>query len=107
MINNISRIPETAEQYINLVRMLGAMIEYSLAELQNKEFVSEEDRFSTLARVAEVVETISSLRGDSSLFDNLRPSGLIEYQKEMYAIEDSARAKLVSLGYKYPGVNHE
>jgi hypothetical protein len=107
MTNNTGNIPETAEQYIDLVRTLGAMAEYSLAELQNKEFVSYKDRFSALARAAEVVETISSLRGDSSLFDKLRPTGLIEYQKEMYAIEDSARAKLVSLGYKYPGVNYE
>lgn len=96
-------IPETAEQYIEIVRTLGAMIEKSLTDIQSKTFVSQNDRDGFLARAAEVVETISSLRGDSSVFDYQRPSGLTKYQKEMYAIEDSARTKLVDLGYKYPG----
>lgn len=96
-------LPETAEEYIVLVRTLGAMIDAAMDEFARKEFVSEEDRDKALSRAAEAVETISSLRGDSGLFMNLRPEGLTAFQKEMYAIEDAARAKLVKLGYRYPG----
>lgn len=96
-------LPETTEEYIALVRTLGAMVDAAMDEFAHKEFVSDEDRDKALSRAAEVVETISSLRGDSGLFLNLRPEGLITFQKEMYAIEDAARAKLVKLGYRYPG----
>lgn len=94
--------PQTAEEYIFVVRTLGSMIDVSLNEMASKQFMSENEKTKELARAAEVVETISSLRGDSGLFRDMRPDGLIEYQKEMYAIEDAVRAKLVGLGYKYP-----
>ncbi len=92
----------TAEEYISVVRTLSSMIDASLDNMARKQFTSENEKLKELARAAEVVETISSLRGDSGLFRDMRPDGLIEYQKEMYAIEDAVRAKLVGLGYKYP-----
>lgn len=93
---------QTAESYIGLVRTLGAMTDTALDGLQVHQFLSDNDKQKTLARAAEVVETISSLRGDSALFDSQRPDGLAEYQGEMYTIEDALRSKLLALGYVYP-----
>jgi hypothetical protein len=93
-------IPTTAEEYINLVRVLGAMTDAGLKKILASP--EDPDRASALERAAEAVETISSLRGDSDLFESIRPEGLVEYQKEMYAIEDALRAQLIQAGYSYP-----
>jgi len=96
------KTPQTADEYISVVRILSSMINSSLDSMIIKVFTSEDEKLKELTRAAEVVETIASLRGDSGLFRDMRPKGLIEYQKEMYAIEDALREKLVGLGYKYP-----
>lgn len=59
-------------------------------------------QLSSLDRVSQNVETIACLRGDSDIYETTRPEGLVEYQKEMYSIEDKLRTRLLSLGYKYP-----
>ncbi len=94
--------PSTAEEYINIVRALGAIAETALNHFIPEEAVSDAERSKSLARIAEMVEVISSLRGDSGIFDNTRPEGLIKYQKEMYTIEDNVRQQLIAKGYQYP-----
>jgi len=56
----------------------------------------------TLDRVAQNVETIACLRGDSGVYVRSRPRGLAEFQGEMYKTEEELRARLLSLGYTYP-----
>jgi len=96
-------LPTSAAEYIDCFRKLAALTDSALNYVENKvDWVSERDKNKSLARIAESVETIASLRGDSGVFYSSRPEGLTEYQKEMYAIEDQLRARLLSLGYKYP-----
>jgi len=96
-------LPNNATEYINAFRALAALTNSAMDYVENKtDYVSEEDRNKTLGRIAESVETISSLRGDNGAYYDARPDGLMEYQKEMYTIEDQLRARSVDLGYKYP-----
>jgi hypothetical protein len=96
-------LPKNAEEYINSFRSLAALTSAALDYTQNKtDWVSDDDRKMTLGRLAESVETLSSLRGDHGAYYDARPEGLMEYQKEMYAIEDQLRARLIGLGYTYP-----
>lgn len=96
-------LPNSAADYIDCFRKLAALTNSALDFAENKDkWVSEQDKEKTLARIAGSVETIASLRGDSGAYYDSRPQGLIEYQKEMYAIEDQLRSRLLSLGYKYP-----
>lgn len=98
-----SYLPKSAEDYINCFRSLAALTSAILEYIENKtDWVSNDDRDNTLGRVAESVETISSLRGDNGAYHGSRPDDLIEYQKEMYAIEEQLRTRLVNLGYVYP-----
>ena len=95
-------LPNTATEYINTFRALAALVNSAMDYVNNKtDFLSEDDRNKTLERIAESVETISSLRGDNGAYYDARPDGLMEYQKEMYTIEDQLRTRLVDLGYKY------
>jgi len=96
-------LPKTAVEYITCFRQLAAITSTALSYVENKaDWVSEEDKNKSLARIAETVETISSLRGDTGAYYESRPNGLVEYQKEMYAVEDYLRGRLLELGYKYP-----
>ena len=96
-------LPLTATEYIDCFRKLAALTDSALDYAESKDTgSSERDREKTLSRIAENVETIASLRGDYLAYYDSRPEGLVEYQKEMYRIEDQLRARLLSLGYKYP-----
>ncbi len=96
-------LPDSALDYIDCFRKLAAITDAALDYVENKvDWVSEQDKNKSLARIAESVETIASLRGDSGVFYDSRPKDLIEYQKEMYATEDQLHARLLSLGYKHP-----
>lgn len=96
-------LPSSATDYIDCFRKLAALTDSAMDYAENKDdWVSEQDKSKTLARLAESVETLSSLRGDTHAYYDSRPEGLLEYQKEMYAIEDQLRARLVGLGYKHP-----
>lgn len=90
--------PQTAEDYIKLVRQLAAITNKAMDYLES----SRPIQLASLDRIAHNVETIACLRGDSGIYRNTRPDGLTEYQKDMYAIEDQLRARLVKLGYIYP-----
>jgi hypothetical protein len=96
-------LPSTSADYISCFRQLAAITNSALNYVENKvDWISEQDRNRTLARVGESVETISSLRGDSGAYMDSRPTGTSDHQKEMYELEDYLRARLLSLGYKYP-----
>jgi hypothetical protein len=98
-------LPTNATDYIDCFRKLAALINSALDFVENKDsWTSEQDKNKTLTRIAESVETIASLRGDSGVYYDTRPKGLVEYQKEMYEIEDRLRTRLLSLGYQYPAV---
>jgi len=90
-------LPQTAEKYIELVRQLAAITDKAMDYVEKSTYIEPK----SLDRIAQNVETIASLRGDSGIYDSTRPEGLSEYQKEMYGIEDTLRARLISLGYKY------
>ena len=94
-------LPKSAEDYINCVRSLAALLHKAMDETESTQFVSENDRTRALQRLAEGVETVACLRGDSGVFSAGRPADLIEYQREMYQIEDDLRSRLLSLGYVY------
>jgi hypothetical protein len=89
--------PKTAEDYIKIVRQLAAITNTAMDYLEKNSPIM----LSSLDRIAQNVETVACLRGDSGIYQDTRPDGLAEYQKEMYAIEDLLRARLISLGYKY------
>jgi len=90
--------PKTAEEYITLVRQLAGITNKAMDYLEDHRPIA----LASLDRIAQNVETVASLRGDSGIYEKTRPEGLVEYQEEMYAIEDQLRARLISLGYKYP-----
>lgn len=91
-------LPVNATEYIDCFRKLAALINAALDYAEHKNnWVSEQDKEKTLARIARSVATIASLRGDSGAYYDSRPKGLNEYQNEMYAIEDQLRARLFSL----------
>ena len=88
----------TAEQYIALFRGVAAIVDTALNHVATD---NAADKLHLLDRVAEGVEFVASLRGDSGAFESTRPSGLSEYQQEMYATENQLRDKLIAQGYKY------
>lgn len=90
--------PQTADDYITLLSQLAAITNKAMDYLESNRPIE----LVSLERIAQNVETIASLRGDSGIYDSTRPEGLIEYQREMYDIEYQLRARLISLGYKYP-----
>ncbi len=95
-------LPGDAENYIQCFRMLAALIYTAMDEVEKTRDSSEEDKARQLQRVADGVETIACLRGDSGLFYAARPRNLTLYQNEMYQIENLLRTRLVALGYSYP-----
>lgn len=94
--------PKNSNEYITCFRQLAALISKAMIQAETTAFVSENDKKRSLQRLAEAVETIACLRGDSGLFGDGRPENLAEFQKEMYQIEDALRTRLIGLGYKYP-----
>lgn len=96
-------LPKTSEEYMGLVRQLGAIASDAMDYVEAHPSVSAQDRAMSLTRIADVVETIGALRGDTLIFENARAEGLESFQKEMYRIEDATRYRLVEkLGYRYP-----
>jgi hypothetical protein len=95
-------LPADAMDYVNCVRTLAALIYKAQDEVEKTEFVSDDEKSRALQRLADSVETIACLRGDSGIFYSGRPTNLVEYQEEMYQIEDTLRSRLISLGYTYP-----
>lgn len=93
--------PYNADEFIQCFRQLAIIIDQTMNVAATKAWISEKDKQKTLGRLAESVETIASLRGDS-IFYEVRPEGLSEFQSEMYKTEDALRSKLLNLGYKYP-----
>lgn len=94
-------LPASPEEYMHAFRATAALINKAMAAAEDTEFVSDTDKSKSLQRIAEGVETIACLRGDSGLFDQGRPNNLIAYQKEMYHIENMLRARLLKFGYTY------
>ena len=92
----------TANEYINCFRQLAAIINQAMDIAATYTWDDEELKQRTLSRIAESVETIASLRGDSGIFHAARPEGLLDFQSEMYRTEDTLRARLLGLGYRYP-----
>lgn len=90
--------PQTAEEYIVLVRQLAAITYDAIEYLENNRPIA----LASLDRIAQNVETIACLRGDSGIYYGTRPEGISAYQGEMYAIEDGLRKRLLRLGYTYP-----
>lgn len=95
-------LPKDAEEYISSMRVLAAIIYEAMNETERTQFVSAADKAKSLQRLADGVETIACLRGDSGIFYSARPHNLAEHQQEMYEIENTLRTRLVSLGYTYP-----
>ena len=95
---NTLTAPHDALGYINLVRQLAAVTNRAMDYLESNRPIP----LASLDNIAQNVETIAGLRGDSSIYELTRPEGLAEYQKEMHAIEDALRSRLIGLGYKYP-----
>lgn len=95
-------LPKTSEEYIGLVRQLGAIASDAMDYVEAHADLSPEARQVSLQRIADVVETIGALRGDTLIFENTRTEGLENFQKEMYRIEDATRYRLVGMGYQYP-----
>lgn len=90
--------PQTADDYILLVRQLAAVTNRAIDYLENHRPI----QLASLDKIAHNVETVACLRGDSGIYQEARPEGLDAFQKEMYAIEDQLRTRLLGLGYKYP-----
>lgn len=90
--------PQTAEEYIILVRQLAGITDAAM------DYVAAHPPTAlvSLDRIAQNVETIASLRGDSGIYETTRPQDLATYQSEMYRLEDQLRSRLLSLGYTYP-----
>lgn len=61
-------LPPDAEDYINCVRKLAALLCKVMDESEKTEFVSEDDKFKALQRLADDVETVACLRGDRVYF---------------------------------------
>ena len=95
---NNSDLPRTPLAYITLVRHLAAIAEKAMDKIEGHPPI----RLSELDRVAHNVETSAGLRGDSGIYESVRPDGIEVFQKEMYAIENGLRTRLLGLGYTYP-----
>lgn len=91
--------PQSAQEYITLFRNVAGIVDSALNNLRAS---GETGHMSGIDRAAEGVEFIASLRGDSGIFQDTRPEGLVEFQREMSATEDYLRGKLLELGYTYP-----
>jgi hypothetical protein len=90
--------PPTSLAYITLFRQLAGITNMAMDYVEH----SRPIYLDSLDRIAQNIETLAGLRGDSSIYDNSRPQGLTDYQKEMYAIENQLRTRLLALGYTYP-----
>lgn len=97
-VTNGDFVPKSSIEYMTTFRQLAEIINSAIDNIQSQPQIQK----SSLDRIAQNVETIACLRGDSGLYENTRPEGLVEFQKEMYLIEDYLRYRLLSLGYVYP-----
>jgi len=95
---DIQQLPQDTNEYMILFRQLAAITDNAMDFISNNPSI----QLSSLDRIAQNVETIASLRGDSGIYHGSRTQGLNEYQSEMYRTEDQLRARLLSLGYQYP-----
>lgn len=88
------------ELYIQTFRTLATIVEDAIDGIK----IQNIDTMKQLEPIACGVEMIANLRGDSSLYYNLRPDIMkAGFQSEMYKTEDRLRDKLEhSLGYIYP-----
>jgi len=91
-------LPATADEYMTCFRSLAAIADNAMDYLETRRPIHRE----SLDRIAQNVETLASLRGDSNIYETSRPQGLDAYQSEMYQLENALRDRLISLGYQYP-----
>ncbi len=82
--------PETAEEYMAVARSLTALM---LLESHAIEKALRNDEVHTVLQrlpgMISIVNTIGYLRGQDGFFLNERPAGIIDFQKELYALEDA------------------
>ncbi|MDB5185169.1 MAG: hypothetical protein JWN38_977 [Candidatus Saccharibacteria bacterium] len=90
--------PQTIDEYMTCFRQLAAITAAAMDFVERTPPIT----LSALDRIAQNVETLASLRGDSGIYDTTRPPGLTSYQSELYATENVLRARLLGLGYSYP-----
>lgn len=93
--------PRTATEYLTCFRQIAAMVERAMDHVEKHEYGSPEERLRALNNLAEGVEILASLRGDSGLFGNTRPPGLEKFQIGMYKIENQLRQRLRGMGYTF------
>lgn len=95
-------LPKTYDEYVDAFRVLAALADAALDHIEKSAFTSNDERAKVLCRAAELVESVATIRGDSGLLYDIRPSTPEKsFQSEMYATEDYLRDRLVDLGYKY------
>ncbi len=96
MINFIQ--PTTAAEYRTLVEQFSFLVD---AELKKFENINSADEAHTAAleapKLVSLVNTIGYLRGQDNAFLDIRPHEVVEYQKELYANEDSFEDRLKEL----------
>lgn len=95
---NNTDLPQTVSEYMACFSQLAAIAGDAMDWIEAHPPVTR----GSLDRISQNVETLASMRGDSGIYQNSRPEGLMVYQKEMYRIENSLRDRLVGLGYEYP-----
>lgn len=95
-MNSNLQVPKTADEYITFFRTVAGVVNAAADQLEG---VDDHERQLAINRLAEGVEFLASLRGDSGIFYSTRPEGLALHQKEMYETEDNLRNRLIDLGY--------
>ncbi len=82
------------------IRSLSAITAKAIQQTRNKQFVSETEQAEVMQGLLSAVQTVAELRGDTTLFEASRPPDLIQFQKEMYYLEDTLRTQLAALRYE-------
>lgn len=98
-MNFKENLPQTADEYILCFRKLAAITSEAMDYVEANKPI----HLASLDRIAQNVETLSCLRGDSGIYRSSRPQGLSNlYQTEMYETEYSLKERLKSIGYNFP-----
>jgi len=88
------KLPSNPNEYLQCVQTLAGLAD---AEFVRAEQSDMHNLLSRLPGLVSIVNVIGYLRGQDGFFIDVRPEGLAESQRDLYALEDEFEKRLSAL----------